>query len=118
MNIRLHLIICGVFIALIGSAQSSQLPGAGYPQEQHKSVEEIKIFPNPATDFFQINNSSIVKKVVLYNIVGKEVKTFIHYNNAQHEISDLKAGMYFIKMFDEKNRVVRSLKLNKSFDGA
>ncbi len=78
----------------------------------------IKVYPNPAIDYFQVTNGSAVKKVVLYNMFGKEVKTFFHYNNAQHEISELKAGMYIVKMMDEKNKVIKSLKLNKSFSGA
>lgn len=78
----------------------------------------IKVFPNPATDYFQVTNGSSVKKVVLYNMFGKEVKSYFHYNNAQHEISELKTGMYIVKMMDDKNKVIKSLKLNKSFGGA
>jgi len=78
----------------------------------------IKVFPNPATDYFQVTNGSSIKKVVLYNMFGKEIKTYFHYNNAQHEISELKTGMYIVKMLDDKNKVIKSLKLNKSFGGA
>jgi len=78
----------------------------------------IRVFPNPATEYFQITNGSAIKKVVLYNMFGKEVKTFFHYSNAQHEISELKTGMYIVKMIDEKNKVIKSLKLNKGFSGA
>jgi len=78
----------------------------------------IKLFPNPASEYFQVTNASSVKKVVLYNMFGKEVKTYFHYNNAQHEISDLKTGMYIVKMLDDRNKVIKSLKLNKSFGGA
>ena len=78
----------------------------------------IKIYPNPTSDFFQLVNNTSVKKVIVYNMFGKEIKSFFHYNNAQHDISELKSGMYIIKMVDDKNKVIRTLKLNKSYDGA
>lgn len=80
-------------------------------------INAIKLFPNPATDYIQISNGLGVKKVVIYNIFGKEIKTYFHYNNAQHEISDLKSGMYIVKLIDEKNKVIKTLKLNKAYDG-
>jgi hypothetical protein len=78
----------------------------------------IKIFPNPSTEYFSISHSNNVYRVVLYNLFGKEVKSFFHYNNAQHEIGDLKSGMYVVKMFDSKGKLIKSSKLNKVFEGA
>lgn len=78
----------------------------------------ISVYPNPAIDYFSLTNNQSVKKIVLYNMFGKEVKTFFHYNNAEHEISELKAGMYIVKMFDDKNKVVKTTKLNKVYGGA
>lgn len=78
----------------------------------------IKVYPNPASEYFQINNGEKVEKVKVYNMFGREVKTFYHYNNAQHEIGELKSGMYILKMLDDKNRLIKSVKLNKLFTGA
>ncbi|MEZ4912215.1 MAG: T9SS type A sorting domain-containing protein [Saprospiraceae bacterium] len=79
---------------------------------------DIRAYPNPASDYFSISNNQVVKKLVIYNMFGKEVKSFFHYNNAEHEISDIKTGMYIVKMFDEKNRLVKTVKLNKVSGGA
>jgi hypothetical protein len=49
---------------------------------------------------------------------GREIKSFYHYNNAQHEIGELKSGMYILKMIDEKGRLVKTMKLNKVYSGA
>ena len=48
---------------------------------------------------------------------GKEVKSYFHYANALHDVSEIKAGMYIVKMLDEKNKVVKSVKLNKTYAG-
>ncbi|MBK9735126.1 MAG: T9SS type A sorting domain-containing protein [Saprospiraceae bacterium] len=82
------------------------------------NISNIKIYPNPAADYFQISNAGNVKKIVVFNMFGKEIKTYFHYNNAQHEISDLKTGMYIVKLMDDKNKLVKTIKLNKTFDGA
>lgn len=83
-----------------------------------QNIANIKLYPNPVIDYFQVTNGYNVKKVVIYNIFGKEVKTLFHYNNAQHEVSDLRPGMYVIKLLDDKNKVIKSLKLNKATGGA
>jgi len=82
------------------------------------STTNIQAFPNPMVDYFQIANGTNVKKVVLYNVLGREVKSFFHYNNAQHEVSDLRAGMYVVRLLDDKSRVIKTLKLNKLNGGA
>jgi hypothetical protein len=82
------------------------------------SVNAIKIYPNPATEYIMIGNAPNVYRVVVYNLFGKEVKSFFHFNGAQHDVEDLKSGMYVVKLFDSKNKVLKSIKLNKSYSGA
>lgn len=79
---------------------------------------QIKVYPNPASDFFSLTNSSQVNKVTLYNMFGAEIKSFYHYNNAQHQIGELKPGMYLLRMFDKDNNTIKTVKLNKTYSGA
>jgi Secretion system C-terminal sorting domain len=81
------------------------------------NINNLKVYPNPATDYFQLSNAVGVKKIVVYNMFGKEVKSYFHYPNAQHEISELKTGMYIVKLLNDKNKVIKSVKLNKSYSG-
>jgi hypothetical protein len=78
----------------------------------------VKVFPNPTIDYFQVTNGAGVKKIVLYNVLGKEVKSFINSNNALHDIGDLKKGMYIVRLFDDKNKLIKVVRLNKGSDGA
>lgn len=80
-------------------------------------LNNLKVYPNPATDYFQLANATGVKKIIIYNMFGKEVKSYFHYSNAQHEISELKTGMYIVKLLNDKNKVIKSVKLNKSYSG-
>lgn len=86
--------------------------------QQTISANQIKVFPNPASEYFSITNQSNVDKIKVYNMFGAEVKSFFHYNNAQHQIDELRSGMYLLRMFDKNNKVVKTIKLNKIHSGA
>lgn len=83
----------------------------------YQSVD-IKVFPNPAIDYFQISNAQNISKAIVYNMFGKEVKVFNYITtSSQNNISDLRTGMYIIKMLDDKNKVIKSVKLQKTDSG-
>ncbi len=119
--VRSVLLVIFSVIAIGISAQTSNgstsNSGITYSAQSEVLSEDIKVFPNPASDYFQINNGVNVKRVVVYNMFGKEIKSFFHYTNAQHEISDLKAGLYMVKMLDDRNKIVKSIKLHKNLSG-
>ena len=68
------------------------------------SVDGISfnIYPNPADDFIFIENLSVDSKVELFNVVGKNIKTFeIESHNQRLNISGLNSGVYFVKVDDK-----------------
>ena len=77
-------------------------------------IKQIKIYPNPTTDFIQIANDNNVAKVAIYNIVGKNLKTSAHYTGKSHDVSSLQKGIYLVRLFDENDKVLSVLRLNKS----
>lgn len=107
---------------ILSSIVSFNLTAQNVPTVNYGSTEvladDIKVFPNPTTDYFQINNSLSVKKVIIYNMFGKEVKIFNSTSNTVYDVTDLKYGMYIVKMLDDKNRTVKSVKLQKTSIGA
>jgi di/tripeptidase len=102
---------------LVHTNLAGQSASAAQSQMEYNN-DDLKVFPNPATEYFQINNALSIKKVVIYNMFGKEVKVLFNQNNTQHDVTDLKSGMYIIKMLDERNKVVKSVKLQKISSGA
>lgn len=113
----LHILFFSFCMIIVSQGtMSAQSMNSGLPASD-MVTEDLKVYPNPTTDYFQISNSVNIKKVVVFNMFGKEVKTFFHYSNAHHEVSDLKSGMYIVKLLDERNKVVKSIKLHKNFSG-
>ena len=73
------------------------------------NLSSIKIYPNPTSDYFKIENlsNSTIKTIEIYNISGKKLKEFSVSEN--YEINDLSAGVYFIKIKTERTETNRKL---------
>lgn len=70
----------------------------------HESLQEaIKIFPNPITNYFSIQNSNksnLLKKMSLQDLTGKTVQIFDVKSNATapYKIDHISSGLYFLKI--------------------
>ena len=77
------------------------------------SQEEIRIFPNPATDYFSVDGVEQLREVVVINLVGQEVKRFKASLKAKYNVSDLMRGLYLIRLIDNKEKVIKTVRLSK-----
>ncbi len=74
----------------------------------------IRLFPNPASDYIRIANGDRIKNVLVINIVGKTVLSFQNIDASEKlDISNLNAGLYLVKLMDENNRNIKTLRLSK-----
>ncbi len=77
-------------------------------------AKQIKIYPNPTTDFIQLTNDNDVSKVAIYNIVGKNINTSSHFSGKSHDVSRLQKGIYLVRLFDQNDNVLSVFRLNKN----
>ncbi|WP_127845738.1 alpha-amylase family glycosyl hydrolase [Psychroflexus aestuariivivens] len=65
-------------------------------QTEIKSLN-YSVYPNPSQDYFSISNS--VEKVEIYDLNGRQIKTFEGDFSANHrfEIEDLSSGIYILR---------------------
>ncbi|MFS4482732.1 BNR-4 repeat-containing protein [Hyunsoonleella sp. 2307UL5-6] len=71
----------------------------------------IKIYPNPAEDSFMISfqNITSIKRVEIYNILGKRVYQNAPSNSTlEVENTGFKSGVYLVKAFSDDNKVFHS----------
>ena len=74
---------------------------------------ELMVFPNPANDYIEINANQIIKKVVVFNLRGREIKSFeLNHVKNKLEISDLKPGFYIFKIITNTNTVNKRILVN------
>ena len=76
-------------------------------------IEELVIYPNPTTDVFQIKNDADISTVSIYNIVGRQISTLNHSQGMVHDVSNLRAGMYLVRLENQNGEIVKAMRLSK-----
>lgn len=95
------------------SAQSVSSPSSNI---EITSVNDqfIKVYPNPAMSMitFSIDQRK-VGHITINNIIGKQVRRVDASSDGRYDVSDLRNGLYIIRIFDKKEELVKALRLNK-----
>ncbi len=76
-------------------------------------LKALKIFPNPASGYFRLTETQEIKALVVYNILGRKVRTFDVTSNQSYNISDLPNGVYLVGMIDGDQKTVKTLRMQK-----
>lgn len=77
------------------------------------SNNDLVIYPNPTSEYFQLMNDASVSSISIYNIVGRLVKTFSHSNGMLHDVTSLRTGMYLVKLENNEGDILKSMRLSK-----
>ncbi len=75
--------------------------------------EDIRVFPNPVVDYFEIGHSERVATIQVINMVGREVRAFDYKPQSSFSISDLPQGMYLVQLRDREERVIHTQRVKK-----
>ncbi len=88
---------------------------AGFALKAQTSARpELAVFPNPATEYFSVNdNNDQVGHVLVFNIVGKQVKSFDFVKGERYSVLDLPKGYYLVQLLDRNQKVLTTQKLDK-----
>ena len=82
---------------------------APYPVDPPK----VSVFPNPTSQFFSVSETKGISKLGVFNLVGKEMRSFQAVEGEKYNIGDLPNGMYLIQLFDNDKKIVSTLRLQK-----
>ncbi|WP_299213609.1 T9SS type A sorting domain-containing protein [uncultured Aquimarina sp.] len=96
----------GVEITINGCTQRSScfVVATLSTEEEELTIDQLRVYPIPTIGL--INISIPIKKVTVYNIVGKKV--FETLNNP-FDISELSSGIYFINIEGEKGSIIKRI---------
>lgn len=86
---------------------------SGTSSTKNVSKSELKIYPNPTTDYFSLQAASEVSEVRLMSILGKNVRSFEAAANRKYYIGDLPSGMYLASLIDRNGKIVRTVRVVK-----
>jgi Secretion system C-terminal sorting domain len=83
-------------------------------QQSNSTKPELSVFPNPAIDNISVyDNNDVVSQIIVFNLVGKKMKTFEHIKGEYHYIGDLPKGVYLVQMIDKSKRILTTQKIDK-----
>lgn len=74
---------------------------------------KLRVFPNPATDYIELTNNDVVDRMVIYNLLGREVRNYNVINGRLYEVADLPNGMYLVSLINEEEGILKTFRLNK-----
>jgi hypothetical protein len=77
------------------------------------SRPKFTLFPNPASEYFEVTGAERVDQVILYNLVGRMVKTFQAFEGRRYFINDLPDGLYLVSFVNFEKGVLRTSRLSK-----
>ncbi len=79
-----------------------------------EDIENITIFPNPVSDYFNIKNpNGAATQIVLYDVLGKQVRTYDAHGVSNFYMGDVQSGRYFARIFDESGKSLKVVRIVK-----
>jgi len=75
------------------------------------SIEtKVRIYPNPTQSYFRLKTNATIKKVKLYNVLGKLIKTYKYQDT--YMIDKIEKGVYLIMIETKKRNITTNLIIN------
>ena len=70
------------------------------------SNNEIQIYPNPTSDYLNINTSENIKAVTVFDFLGKQIISKNTFSNQEKiDLSNYNSGIYFVKIESENGKL-------------
>ena len=107
-----------LFLTLVVFGQNGKL--LAFQSKAYASTTEsfdqqsLTIYPNPFTSYIKINDESeVVRQVVVFNLLGKKMKSFVAAQGERYNVSDLPRGIYLVQLYGNRNKVIKTQRINK-----
>ena len=82
------------------------------PKMEEKST--ITIYPNPATTHIGLSSSKGVDRVLIFNMVGRQMKNYpVGVSDKQYFVGDLPRGIYLVQLLGSNNEVITTKRVSK-----
>ena len=78
--------------------------------------DNIVVYPNPATSEVNVifDKSSKIRSIAVYNLIGQATDMYrVSGNSAKLQLTDAPAGVYFLRMLDDRGNVVATRRFNR-----
>lgn len=73
---------------------------------------KLTLFPNPTSDFFQINDLAGLRYIEMFSIVGNKVKSYDAAPARQYYVGDLNEGIYLVRLMNSTKKILKTVRLS------
>lgn len=81
---------------------------------QNASRPELSVFPNPTTENISVqDNADAIGQIVVFNLLGKKIKSFEASKGEHYYVGDLNKGVYLVQLVGRNKQVVKTQKIEK-----
>lgn len=102
-----------VFLFSVSALATAQKSNSQLALNSSAKKIEIKVFPNPVTNHFSINNQKEVKEIIVFNMVGRAMKRYNYVAGEKYFVGDLPKGMYLIQFLGAKSKIITTQRVSK-----
>ena len=111
-----HFLLFFLFISapvLLPSQSLSDRLAINSPETAEK--ENITIYPNPATTHIGLSASEGVARILVFNMVGRQVKYFqvMAGEDNRYFVGDLPRGIYLVQLLGGNNEIITTKRVSK-----
>jgi len=85
----------------------------GVATEELSQEIAYNLYPNPSSELISIANDESVSEVSFYSSSGQLLGSEAHNTGMQHDISQLKAGLYFVELKAKNQQVIKTMRMIK-----
>lgn len=73
---------------------------------------DVRVFPNPTTNYFELTDTRGFDRLVVYNVLGRTVRSFQAMSGQRYSLEGLPDGLYLVTM-QSRNKIVKTVRLSK-----
>jgi bacillolysin len=93
----------------VSSSRSGNADNPGSQASLDLSTEEIKVYPNPVSNFLRLSGPGGQKQIVITDLVGREIYNGV--GKDEMDVSSLAPGIYFLTIFSGSKKTFKFTKL-------
>jgi len=76
-------------------------------------LSQLKLFPNPTADYFEVQGPEGVATVSIYNLFGTAIENFAFQSGEKYNVSNYAKGLYLVALEDEDGQLLKTMRLQK-----
>lgn len=105
-------------VSLVGAPGSVVVSGSYFFDALVSGSKEagkarLSVFPNPASDYVQVQGAPADGRLVIYNILGRQVRSYNLAPGNRHYVGDLSNGLYLASVMNRKGDILKTFRISK-----